>query len=67
MHPSEPPGHAADHPRPTRPIPPHTARCEERKRAPAHHQLHVARPSSRLSARSPASPVTWCGSAPPSR
>eukprot|EP00966_Prymnesium_polylepis_P276725 6393408-Prymnesium_polylepis.1 len=60
MHPSEPPGHAAD-----LPYPPHggarsasallaapSARCSS---------------SSRLPARSPASPVRWCGSAPPSR
>eukprot|EP00966_Prymnesium_polylepis_P131571 3043130-Prymnesium_polylepis.1 len=33
MHPPEPPGHTADHPRPTQPIPYPTRRCEERERA----------------------------------
>eukprot|EP00966_Prymnesium_polylepis_P050738 1175002-Prymnesium_polylepis.1 len=66
MHPPEPPDHAADPPRPTPtyPTPQGGARSASALLAA---QPERCSSSSRLPARSLASSVKWCGSAPPSR
>ena len=66
MHRPELPDHAADHPTPSRPPHPRTAVRGAQVRS-SQLQLHVARRRRGSPARSPASPLRWCSSAPPSR